>query len=236
MGCIFRSWHLSVGRRRGFNFLAAVYLLLSSFFSLVICCIFFFPIHMSFAQKVELALFLWLWGCIDVPCINIPIYCPSLSYSHLFSVVTISQIIYCPSNFPFSICVFLPFRESSEWRENYHNYSYNWAVFVASAASVDPFFHQPKWFHYMGFSYSLTQGSAKGLARGWDAGWTERIIKVTVGIIIPAMERATAFILPQHKCNVHGLELCYKWSFHLPLIQRREGESKTCINMTIFHH
>lgn len=45
-----------------------------------------------------------------MPCINIPIYSPTLSYSHLFffffSVVTISQIIYCPSNFPFSICVF----------------------------------------------------------------------------------------------------------------------------------
>lgn len=42
-----------------------------------------------------------------MPYINIPIYSPTLSYSHLFfSVVTISQIIYCPSNFPFSICVF----------------------------------------------------------------------------------------------------------------------------------
>lgn len=59
----------------------------------------------------------------------------------------------------------------------------------------------------MGFSYSLTQGSAEGPARGWDAGWTERIIKVTVGIIIPAMERASTalfFLPPRHKCSVHG--------------------------------
>ena len=54
-----------------------------------------------------------------------------------------------------------------------------------------PFFYQPKWFHYRGFSYSLTQGCREGLARGWDAGGTVRIIKVTVGIIIPAMERAS---------------------------------------------
>lgn len=41
--------------------------------------------------------------------------CPALTYLFIvlhfltvifFSVVTISQIIYCPSNFPFSICVF----------------------------------------------------------------------------------------------------------------------------------
>lgn len=54
-----------------------------------------------------------------------------------------------------------------------------------------PFFYQPKWFHYRGFSYSLTQGCREGLARGWEAGGTVRIIKVTVGIIIPAMERAS---------------------------------------------
>lgn len=172
--------------------------------------------------------------------------CPTLTY--LFIVLHfLTFILFFFLLWPFhrlyivrvislSASVFFTFQRK-EWMEgNYHNYSYNWAVFVASAASVAPFFHQPKWFHYMGFSYSLTQGSAEGLARGWDAGWTEWIIKVTVGIIIPAMERASAFILPQHKCNVHGLELCYKWSFHLPLIQRREGESKTCINMTIFHH
>lgn len=99
-----------------------------------------------------------------MPCINIPIYSPTLSYRHFFFVVTISQIIYCPSNFPFSICVFLPFRESSEWRENYHNYSYNWAVFVASAASVAPFFPSAKMVSLYGFFIFYDTGLC------WESG------------------------------------------------------------------
>lgn len=78
------------------------------FFSMVICCMFFFYSHEP-AQGS--AAFLCLRASEGV------FMCPALTYLFIvlhfltvifffFSVVTISQIIYCPSNFPFSICVF----------------------------------------------------------------------------------------------------------------------------------
>lgn len=90
--CIFRPWNLSLGKGgRSFNFLAAVYLLLSCFsrWSFVAhvppptpspCP----SIHRS-ARGVAVFMPASFWGCIYVPYINIPIYSPTLSYSHLFS-------------------------------------------------------------------------------------------------------------------------------------------------------
>lgn len=85
-GRIFRSWNSSIGRRRRFNFFGSC--TSTFFFFVVICCL--PPLLHPFS------LFLWTqWHAVCLclrasegvfmwPCINIPIYSPSLSYSHLF--------------------------------------------------------------------------------------------------------------------------------------------------------
>lgn len=75
---------------------------------LVICCFFFCSSH-ELAQCRAV--------CLCLRASEGVFMCPALTYLFIvlhfltvifffFSVVTISQIIYCPSNFPFSICVF----------------------------------------------------------------------------------------------------------------------------------
>ena len=152
-GAFCRSWILSVGRRRRFNFLAAAHLLLSFFpqWSFVAC---FFSIHTSLLRG-SASFFFFFWASEGV------FMCPALTYLfivlHFLTVIFFFFLLwpfprlYIVQVISLSASVFFTFQRKQWMEENYHNYSYNWAVFVASAASVALFFHQPKMVSLYGF-------------------------------------------------------------------------------------
>lgn len=150
--------------------------------------------------------------CVRPPRINIFIYRLALFLQSF--LCNNFHTRHCLCNFPFSVSLFSPlFPSLSERAMN------GWKIITIThiiepslwqVQLEEPFFHQPKWFHYRGFHipwHRARRGEACGeglrsaVVRGEVAGGEGWIIKVTVGIIILTMERAssTFFSSPPQK-------------------------------------